>query len=334
MPADPTAVPTPRFSIHSTGLAGGGLADDVRRGLSAGRKAIPPHHFYDELGSVLFDAICKLPEYYVTRAESEIFERHAAAIASAFERPARVVELGAGTARKTRLLLDELRGAPLEYVPVDVDATLLQQVGNDLIGEYANLRVTAVCGDFRRPSTPIAAAGPLSAAGRTVVLFLGSSIGNLEHGEAIAMLSDLRGALAAGDLLLLGADLRKSKAILEPAYDDALGVTAAFNRNLLQRINRELGADFDVRAFAHHAFYDQAAGCIEMHLVSSRAQSVRVSALDLDVAFAAGESIHTESSYKYGFDTLEALASKSGFAVASRWTDSQERFTDILLAAC
>ena len=318
--------------MHATELAGGGLGDDVRRGLTSTRKSIPPHHFYDELGSVLFDAICKLPEYYVTRAESEIFEHHAPAIAAAFERPARLVELGAGTARKTRLLLDELRGAPLEYVPVDVDATLLERVGADLIAEYPNLRVSGVCGDFRRPSQPMAAAGP-TRVGRTVVLFLGSSIGNLEHGESVEMLRDLRAALADGDLLLLGADLRKAKSILEPAYDDALGVTASFNRNLLQRINRELGGDFDLRAFEHRASYDESLGRIEMHLVSTVRQTVRIASLDLVVQFEAGETIHTESSHKYDVATLEDLAARSGFTLGERWTDSNARFVDAMFVA-
>lgn len=318
--------------MRTTALAGGGLADDVRQGLTRPRKSIPPHHFYDELGSVLFDAICKLPEYYVTRAESEIFAHHAAAIAAAFGSPARVVELGAGTARKTRLLLDQLRNRPLEYVPVDVDATLLQRVGSELTGEYDNLHVTAVCGDFRRPSVPIGAVGT-AAAGRTVVLFLGSSIGNLDHDDAVAMLRDLRGALADGDLLLLGADLRKAGSILEPAYDDALGVTASFNRNLLQRINRELGGHFDVRSFAHRASYDEALGRVEMHLVSNDRQTVRIDGLGLDVTFEAGESIHTESSHKYDTATLETLASLSGFSLGEGWRDTSDRFVDVLLVA-
>lgn len=332
MPTNPGPIPTSRFSLHSTELAGGGLADDVRRGLTAARKTIPPHHFYDELGSVLFDAICKLPEYYVTRAESEIFDHHAVSIAAAFEQPARVIELGAGTARKTRLLLDQLREAPLKYVPIDVDATLLERVGSELVGEYANLQVSAVCGDFRNPSIPIAAAGPV-AEGRTVVLFLGSSIGNLEHDEAVDMLRDLRRALHPGDLLLLGADLRKAKSILEPAYDDALGVTASFNRNLLQRINRELGGQFDLRAFTHRASYDEALGRIEMHLVSNGPQSVRIEALDLDVTFEAGETIHTESSHKYDTATLETLAASSGFTIAGSWTDAAAQFVDVLFVA-
>ncbi|HEX8153538.1 MAG TPA: L-histidine N(alpha)-methyltransferase, partial [Thermoanaerobaculia bacterium] len=249
-----TASTSARFTLHQTSLPAAGFAADVKQGLSAARKAIPPHHFYDELGSALFAAICELPEYYVTRAETDVFHVYAEEIVSVIGTPSRIVELGPGNARKTRLLLDRL-ASPVEYVPLDVDAAMLEVMGRQLIAEYPRLTVSAVCGDFRRPSRAI---GALPAAeGRTVVLFLGSSIGNLEHDPAVALLRDLRSALVPGDAILLGADLRKPKAILEPAYDDALGVTAAFNLNLLQRINRELGGHFDLRSFAHRAFYDE-----------------------------------------------------------------------------
>jgi dimethylhistidine N-methyltransferase len=191
------------------------------------------------------------------------------------------------------------------------------------------MRVRAICSDFARPSIPIRALPDHS--GRTIVFFLGSTIGNLDPVDAAAMLRDLRKVLRRGDALFLGADLRKSKSILEPAYDDAVGVTAAFNRNVLQRINRELGADFDLASFAHRAFYNEAFGRIEMHLVSTRAQRVRIG--DLVVDFDEGETIHTESSYKHDETTLAALAHAGGFTIERRWTDSRGWFADLLMVA-
>ena len=309
------------------------FAEDMRRGLTAPRKSLPPRWFYDALGSSLFDAICFLPEYYVMRAEAEVLTTHRKEIAAAFGPQVRLVELGSGLARKTRVFLDDLteRQPDLEYVPVDVDDATLERVGRDLLSEYEHLRVLAVSSDFTRPSVPLRVLSP--ARGRTVVLFLGSTIGNLDPEAAKAMLRDLRAALSPGDALFLGADLRKSKTILEPAYDDPLGVTAAFNLNLLARINRELGGHFDLNAFRHRAFYDEELGRIEMHLVSLREQSVRIDALTLDVAFDESETIHTESSYKHDAATLAALANASGFTIEKTWTDSRGWFADTLMVA-
>lgn len=319
----------PRFQLITLDSPASTFADDVRRGLGASPKTLPPRWFYDGVGSALFDAICHLPEYYVTRAETEILTTHAQAIAAAFGNPARIIELGSGTARKTRLLLDRLEN--IEYVPVDIDAEMLARTGRDLVGEYPSMRVTAVCSDFAQPSTPIHALPPVD--GRTIVLFLGSTIGNLDPEPARAMLRDLRASLREKDSLFLGADLRKSKSILEPAYDDPLGVTAAFNRNVLQRINRELGGDFDLSAFTHRAFYDETLGRIEMHLVSTRAQRVSIAAIGETFAFASGETIHTESSHKYDRPSLEALAADCGFAIEASWSDGEERFADLLFVA-
>ena len=323
----------PRFTLIHRDTPNTTFGEDVRRGLTAARKTLPPRWFYDGLGSALFDAICHLPEYYVTRAETEILTAHAAEMAAAFGAPARVVELGSGTARKTRILLDALTAQQqeLEYVPVDVDAGMLARSGDELLNEYPSLRVTAVCSDFAKPSVPLSALAP--AAGRTIVLFLGSTIGNLEPAPARTMLRDLRQSLNPGDALFLGADLRKPAAILEPAYDDALGVTAAFNRNVLLRINRDLGGTFDLATFTHRAVYDATAGRVEMHLVSTRAQRVRIAALDLEIDFAAGESIHSESSYKYDRPSLDALAHDCGFTVTRWWSDAQQRFADLFLTA-
>ncbi len=321
----------PRFTLIDREVEISSFADDVRRGLTAAPKSLPPHHFYDELGSALFDAITRLPEYYVTRAESEVLTSFDEEIAEAFGTPVRLIELGAGSARKTRLLFDVLRRRQpqLEYVPVDVDRTILERSGRTLLDEYPSLRITAVCSDFRDLSRSLAGLHDSSA--RNVVLFLGSTIGNLGFDESVSMFRGLGKALGPSDAFFLGADLKKSKCVLEPAYDDALGVTAAFNLNLLARINRELGGRFDVKRFAHRAFFDESKSRIEMHLVSREAQTVRIEALGLDVAFAEGESIHTENSYKYDAAMIERIAAASGFRVEKTWTDSRRWFADFLM---
>lgn len=316
-----------RFSLEQLPLAADDFAASVRAGLTAKRKMLEPRFFYDSLGSALFDAICELPEYYVTRSETEILTRHGAEIAAAFGSPVRLVELGSGSARKTRLLFDALLAnqRTLDYAPVDVDAGMLEKSGRALLIEYPGLRVSALRGDFREPARALAALPPSHE--RTVVLFLGSSIGNLDPSEAIAMLRNLRTAMRDGDALFLGVDLRKSKSVLEPAYDDALGVTAAFNLNLLARINRELGGDFDLSRFAHRAVYDEQLGRIEMHLASRGAQTVHIAGYE--VHFEDGETIHTENSWKYDDASLATLAAEAGFTVEQRWSDG--RFADVLM---
>jgi probable methyltransferase len=323
-----------RFSIDRTIQASGDqFADDVRRGLGSNPKTLLPHYFYDDLGSTLFAAICELPEYYLTRAESEILKKHAGDIAARMGSPARMIELGSGSARKTRILIEALleRSPRLEFVPIDVDPGVLTNSSAELLTEFPPLTIRAICGDFRDPAEALSRLAPVE--GRTTVLFLGSSIGNLPLEEAESMFTSLRSALRPGDSLFLGADRKKSASILEPAYDDALGVTAAFNRNLLLRMNRELGANFDLHSFAHRAFFNAAQSRIEMHLVSSCAQRVRLDALDLEVEFREGETIHTENSYKYDDETLAMLAARSGFTVEARWLDSREWFVDLLLVA-
>lgn len=325
--------PDDRFTLLRVESPADDFATDVRNGLTAVRKTLPPRWFYDDIGSTLFDVICFLPEYYVTRTETEVLTSFRQEIAAAFGPHVRLVELGSGMARKTRILLDVLaaRQPHLDYVPVDVDAAMLERSGRELLGEYPGLRVRALASDFSRPSIPLSTLATSQA--RTIVMFLGSTIGNLDPDAANAMLRDLRSALRPGDALLLGADARKEKAILEAAYDDPLGVTAAFNLNLLQRINRELGGHFDLRAFAHRAFYDEKQGRIEMHLFSRRAQRVRIDALELTIEFAEDETIHTENSYKHDDESLRALAASAGFTIENTWTDSRTWFFDLLLTA-
>ena len=314
-----------RFALIEREVARSDFAADVRRGLNAPRKFLLPLYFYDALGSALFDAICELPEYYVTRAETSILTKFAREIVDAFGGPFRIVELGSGSAKKTRILFDAIDGN-IEYMPIDVDKTMLEKTARTLVQEYdERIHITAICSDFRSGWSAGALAGDV----RNIVLFLGSTIGNLDIDEAIAMLANLRTALKPGDALLLGADLRKPKPILEAAYDDPLGGTAAFNRNLLQRINRELGGNFNLSQFAHLAFFDEEIGRIEMHLVSRDAQTVRIG--DYEVRFDVGETIHTENSYKYDDATLARIARESGFSLERKWTDDRGWFADVLL---
>jgi dimethylhistidine N-methyltransferase len=322
-----------RFVLHHALTAPvSTFAEEVRRGLTVRPKFLLPHYFYDALGSALFSAICELPEYYVTRAEDEILRTNAAEIAAAFGPDVRIAELGSGSARKTRHLIEAVldRQSSLDFFPIDVDGGILASSSRELLNAYSDLSITAICGDFRDPAALLRRYLPPFDA-RTVVLFLGSSIGNLDPAAAGAMLANLRTALVPGDVLFLGADLRKSSSILEPAYDDALGVTAAFNRNVLVRINCELGGTFDLETFTHRAFYNATDGRIEMHLVSRIAQRVLIDGYE--IAFEADESIHTENSHKYDDTTLAALAAKGSFRIERRWTDSNGYFADLLLVA-
>jgi len=338
MSANPNAAAPHRLTVHR--LVGDSAADefaaDVRAGLTARPKVLPPKYFYDDLGSKLFEAICRLPEYYLTRAESDILSRHAEAIIEAAGGPARLIELGSGSAEKTRYLIDALlqRQPELHYLPVDISPASLESSSLELLKSYPDLRITAYAADY------FTALGALEEAGkskqdyrRTIALFLGSNIGNLDAQESRAFLRAVRRVLDTGDALLLGADLKKPVSRLIPAYDDALGVTAAFNLNLLARINRELGGDFDIKQFTHRALYNEDEGRVEMHLVSRAPQTIRLRALDLEIHFAAGETIHTENSYKFDAGQLAAMARDTGFALRRTWHDEAEQFSFNLLAA-
>jgi dimethylhistidine N-methyltransferase len=305
------------------------FAADVTAGLTSRPKQLPPRYFYDALGSALFVAITELPEYYVTRTETDILRRHAGEIARAAGPMSRLIELGSGNAQKTQLLIDAIaaRQPELVFQPIDVDATVLESSGREVAMRFPSVTVDAICGDYR----DIASVG--TSTGRTLALFLGSSIGNLDHDDATALLRDVRRVLAPGDSFLIGFDLIKDKRIIEAAYNDALGVTACFNLNLLTRINRELAGNFDLKSFSHRAFLNEKESRIEMHLVSDRRQAVRVEALKLDVEFQSGETIHTENSYKYETRQIDAFAAAAGFRVDGRWTDAQGWFADVLLRA-
>jgi len=296
------------------------MREDVIAGLSLPQKSLPPKYFYDAEGSRLFERICRLPEYYLTRAELSLTRAHLAAIARFAGRGCELVEYGSGASLKTRLLIRAL--GPSAYVPVDISAAALAGASRRLAREFPRLHLFAVTGDFSQPlRLPVFRA---RAARRRVVYFPGSTIGNLVPEEAQAFLKMTRGQVGRAGAMLVGVDLKKDASVLHAAYNDARGVTAAFNLNLLRRINRELGADFDLRRFRHYAFYNPAPGRIEMHLVSLRRQTVDVGAYRFE--FAPGETIHTENSYKYSVEEFSALAADAGFRAAHVWQDARKRF--------
>ena len=308
-----------------------GLAEDVRRGLSSQPKRFLPKYFYDQLGSQLFEAICLLPEYYLTRAENEILEHYADEIVSSVEGDTTLIEMGSGSASKTRLIIEALlrKQHELLFIPVDISASALDSSSRILLQSYPQLKIEAYAADYFAGLAEL----EKQQRTRTLALFLGSNISNFDPDEALKFLHALRQVLRVGDALLLGADLKKERRVLEAAYNDALGVTAAFNLNVLARINRELGGNFDLTAFKHRAFYNEAAGRVEIYIESRRAQSVSIGQLDMEVEFREGEQIHTENSYKYDLNDIARLASETGFVHGRTWLDSQERFSSNLLLA-
>jgi L-histidine N-alpha-methyltransferase len=312
------------------------FAEDVRAGLSASPKHLFPKYFYDELGSELFEAICLLPEYYLTRAENEIFARYSDEIVSEIgAEKVSLVEMGSGSASKTRLIIEALlkRQPDLLYMPVDISATALETSSRVLLQSYPSLRIDAFASDYHDALTALAEKERGDGGGRTLALFLGSNVGNFDAEEAHTFLRALRRVLSDGDALLVGADLRKPREILEAAYDDALGVTAAFNLNQLTRINRELGADFDPRAFRHTVAYNEDLGRVEVYIVSLRAQRVMIRGLSVEIHFAEGERIHTENSYKYDLGGLSEMAQATGYTRARTWLDERGQFSSNLFIA-
>ena len=307
------------------------FAEDVRRGLSAPHKHLFPKYLYDELGSQLFEAICLLPEYYLTRAENEILTRYAGDIVSSIEMPNTLIEMGSGSASKTRLVIEALlRDQPeLLFVPVDISASALERSSRVLLQSYPRLHIEAYAAEYFDGLAELAK----KERGRTLALFLGSNISNFEPAEARDFLRAMRIVLRAGDALLLGADLKKERRILEAAYNDSLGVTAAFSRNLLVRINRALDADFYLPAYRHRAVFNEADSRIEIYVESLRSQTVVIRKLGLTVDLDEGELIHTENSYKYDLDGIAKLATQTGFVCGRTWFDEQKWFSSNLLLA-
>jgi len=292
---------------------------EVLAGLTQRPRAISPKFFYDRRGSELFEAITETPEYYPTRTELALLERHGEEMAAMLGRAGLLVELGSGSSRKIRLLLDALQ--PAAYMPVDISRDFLLDAARELAADFPKVQVHATWADYSRglelPWGPVAM--PRAA------FFPGSSIGNFEPAQAQRLLQHVAQALGPGGHLLIGVDLQKDPAIIARAYNDAQGLTAAFNLNLLARINRELGADFNLKGFSHHAFYNAAAGRVEMHLQSLARQQVHIARQRID--FHRGDTIHTENSYKYTLDGFRQLAEAAGFAPRRVWTDEGGLFS-------
>ncbi|HEV3080701.1 MAG TPA: L-histidine N(alpha)-methyltransferase [Gemmataceae bacterium] len=293
---------------------------DVLSGLARRQKTLPCKYFYDDAGARLFEEITRLPEYYLTRTELGIMERHAADMAALAGRDCLLIEYGSGSSLKTRYLLRHL-DRPAGYVPIDISQEQLYQTAAALGQDFPGLEVQPLCADF---TAPVRLPESKRAAGRQVVYFPGSTIGNFTVAEAIQLLRRTAKLCSQGGGILLGVDLKKDPRVIEQAYNDSQFVTAAFNRNLLTRINRELDANFQVEQYWHHAFYDPLESRIAMHLVSQRDQEVRVASKQL--SFAEGESIRTEYSYKYSPRDLRELAAASGFHVQRTWVDENRHF--------
>lgn len=291
------------------------LLDDVLRGLAADPKSIPPKYFYDAAGARLFEAICRLPEYYLTRTEQALLAERLPEMAAVLGPVDCIIEPGAGGCDKIRALVATL--APREVALLDISGEHLRQAGGRLAADHPGLTVTAACMDFIHGLDGLA---PHLPAGRRLVFYPGSSIGNFTPGEAVDLLGAFRNLAGPDGGLLIGFDCLKEASVLHRAYNDAQGITAAFNLNLLARINRELAADFDLEGFRHHAFLNAEEGRIEMHLVSRRAQAVRVAGHVF--RFGAGEGLHTENSYKHRSEDFIRLADRAGWRLAGQWQDA------------
>jgi dimethylhistidine N-methyltransferase len=308
------------------------ICEDVTRGLTADPKKLPPKYFYDEVGAKLFEDITHLEAYYPTRTETSILRAHAGEIADAMGPRARLVELGSGSGDKTWIILRSL-DSPAAYIPIDISRTQLVEFSLKVSEAFPELSVAPVCADYTAELELPPSTGDV---GRTVAFFPGSTIGNLEPAEAEQFLHRVRRLVGNGGGLVLGVDLKKDPGVIELAYNDPAGVTARFNLNLLSRINRECGADFDPAAFSHRAVFDQERSRIEMQLVSEFAQTVRLQPdLDspeyVDIDFRAGEYITTEYSHKYDLADFSRMADRSGWRVRAAWTDPRQWFSVLFL---
>jgi dimethylhistidine N-methyltransferase len=314
------------YAFHDLQPQIGGFLEDVLAGLAQPQKALPPKYFYDARGSELFEAICELPEYYLTRTESAIMRDRGADMARHLGAGCALIEFGSGSGRKTRMLIEE--AAPAAYLAIDIARDQLEATAAEIARDFPALEVTAICADYSAPIQlpQLAALGTR----RRVIYFPGSTIGNLTPAEARGFLRNAGGLAGAGGGLLIGVDLKKDTARLNAAYNDSQGITAEFNRNLLARINRELGASFDLSSFRHFAFYHEALGRIEMHLVSAKAQAVTIGGGVF--RFRPDETIHTENSYKYSIAEFQELSHSAGLAPVECWTDPERLFAVHYLA--
>ncbi len=324
--------PRPRYTLIHTEAEShlASFGEEVLSGLSGVPKTLPCRFLYDHVGSQLFEEICDLPEYYLTRVERQILRERSDEIARFFSGPITLAELGSGSSSKTRLLIESLLRCHgrLRYVPVDISRSILEESAQELLERYDALEILAIASEYQdglrhvrdhthRPK---------------LVSWLGSSIGNLGRGEAASFLRGVRALMVPADRMLVGIDLRKDAAVLEAAYDDAAGVTARFSLNLLERMNRELAADFDPSLFRHVATYLEEEGRVEIQLQSRKRQLASIGALDLEVEFEAGEGIYTENAFKYSFEEIDDLATEAGLTVEHRWLDADQRYSLNLFA--
>jgi L-histidine Nalpha-methyltransferase len=331
--APPSAPLSSRLIIHDLARRNGHaeFSQDIRDGLSASPKHLFAKYLYDEVGSRLFEVICELDEYYPTRAEDQILKVHADEIVSCIPNCQTLIELGSGSADKTRRLIDAFmrQREQLLFIPVDISATALFESSEALLAAYPKLRIEAYAADYFQALDAL----PELDRNPVLVLFLGSNVGNFEPDDARNLLKAIRRVLRPQDLLLLGADLKKNSQMLEAAYNDALGVTRAFIVNELARINRELDANFDLWAFGLRSFYNESLARVEVYLESLREQSVQIRALNLSIQLAAGERIHVENAYKFDTEALNSLGAETGFELERTWLDDQQRFSSNLFRA-
>lgn len=319
-----------RLTVPAAQIELPSFAEEVSAGLSADAPTLPCRFFYDDLGSKIFEEICELEEYYLTRVERGILRERALEIATHFDADAALVELGSGSAEKTRVLIEAFldKQDALVYVPVDIARGAIEESAEALLLEHARLRVHAICGEYE---SALALLGETEQASR-LILWLGSSIGNLHKTDAAQFLASVRAELNESDRMLIGIDLRKDRERLERAYDDSEGVTARFNKNLLSRINRELDGNFDPAQFEFRSRYREDSGAVESFLRSLCDQDIEIAALDASFHFDEGDEIHTENSYKYSLQEIEELASRSGMRLETQWFDDEGLYSVNLFA--
>ncbi|MFQ5628832.1 MAG: L-histidine N(alpha)-methyltransferase [bacterium] len=307
------------------------FAEHVAEGLSSTPKKLSPMYLYDKCGSILFEKICDLPEYYLTRTEHSILDKYAGEIAAFSNGDMALIELGSGSSTKTRLIIEALiaHQNDLHYIPVDISETILVTSAKELLDDYPDLKITAHVAEYHTAIKHISKL-PIE---QKIVVFLGSNLGNFEPGAADNFLRKIRSWLNKDDYMLLSTDMQKDSNILEAAYNDKQGITAAFNMNILKRMNRELDADFDLDRFSHLAFYNSAVGRVEIHLRSKIDQQVYIGELDQAFDFKKGETIHTENSYKFTKGQIAQLCHDNGFRWTRQWTDEQAHFSVNLLSA-
>ncbi len=306
------------------------FSEDVKTGLTSESKYLPFVYFYDHIGSQLFEKICELPEYYLTRTETDILEANADDIASLFPGETVLVELGSGNSTKTRILIEAFleRQRLAHYTPIDVSHQMLEESAYSLLEAYPGLEINAIAAKYNEGIDHL----NIQTDQHNLITWLGSSIGNFDRSEVTALLRHIQKIMLPNDMFLVGIDLQKDKTIIENAYNDAQGITAEFNLNVLTHVNRELGGNFIIENFDHHAVYNEEIGRIEMYLVSNIDHKVFISELDLEVSFTVNETIHTENSFKYSLNDIDTLAKESGLYVEQQWFDAERLFSLNLLS--